>query len=653
MEIKLHQGSKKYFYAFLFVLPFLLYWNAIDNEYSMDDNIVVEGIEKVQGGLSNIPEIFTSHYSTDKTQSYGYRPIVSTTFALEKEFFGKLPPKQTIVEKKANNKITQANISHVLNVLLYASTGILLFYFLGKIFPNKNSLLPFIIVVIFIILPIHTEPVNNIKSRDVLLMFATTLCALILYVKYALKGNIKYVLSAMFFVLLAFYSKRSGLALIGLVPVILFFINAKRKRAFIAFLSVLVVLATAILLTKTLLPFPSVRNFEYFENPLFVEGSFLDRIAMGFYTAFFYLKMLIFPAEFSFYYGYAKIQLVDWSFYQVWLGVIIFIPLGFYGILRFLKRDPIGLGILWWLGTMFGVANVIFPMVGVVAERFAYLFSFGFCIVMGVLLVRAFKLETRPEYKYIRIPKAFLITMGIVCLFYSTKIITRNSNWENYLTLFRSDIDHLTKSVKANTMLADYLFKKASLPPTAQNQKNLSQKQQMIKEAAVHYEKVLEIMPNHISTLNNLAVIYIVYLKDYEAAIRLLKKGEKSNREKVAFNLGYAYYQSGQFQKAVPYLIESIEIFPEKRIAYQSLFDIAKNENFRPKVEKELEKIASELENSSFEFNINMGDYYYNKGNPQKAKHYFEKAMKLAPSKQKLNDYIEKLGLNSGEKPLS
>ena len=69
------------------LLVFVLYGNSINNEYSLDDNIVVDGNELVSEGFKSIPEIFKSRYAVDSKQQYDYRPIVSVTFAIEKQFF--------------------------------------------------------------------------------------------------------------------------------------------------------------------------------------------------------------------------------------------------------------------------------------------------------------------------------------------------------------------------------------------------------------------------------------------------------------------------------------------------------------------------------------------------------------------------------------
>ncbi|NQX98632.1 MAG: hypothetical protein HRT73_12250, partial [Flavobacteriales bacterium] len=70
MELNLSSINQSRYYLIIFILTFIVYGNTLNNEYSLDDNIVVDGNKMVEKGISAIPEIFTSRYSTDKKQSY-------------------------------------------------------------------------------------------------------------------------------------------------------------------------------------------------------------------------------------------------------------------------------------------------------------------------------------------------------------------------------------------------------------------------------------------------------------------------------------------------------------------------------------------------------------------------------------------------------
>ncbi len=240
MTINLSAFTTKKINILFIVLTFIIYGNSINNEYSLDDNIVVDGNVMVANGIKAIPKIFQTRYATGK-QEYEYRPLVTASFAVEKQFFSKLPESQTIKEKKRKDKLTQANISHFINVILYGLTCILLYHFLSKLFVNFNLLIPLVTTLIFLVHPIHTEVVASIKNRDEMFVLIGILLSLIWFLKYAETEQLKYVLlgvSATFFALL---SKPNSLMIFGLAPIVMYFAKINYKKIAIVFGSLLMV----------------------------------------------------------------------------------------------------------------------------------------------------------------------------------------------------------------------------------------------------------------------------------------------------------------------------------------------------------------------------------------------------------------------------
>ena len=110
-------------YILIVIACFLLYGNTLQNDYSLDDHFVIENNSKTAKGIKGIPEIFASHYIENKNQSYGYRPVTLATFAIEYEFFGANP-----------------FISHLINLLLYVATCLVLYLILKRIFREYHCL---------------------------------------------------------------------------------------------------------------------------------------------------------------------------------------------------------------------------------------------------------------------------------------------------------------------------------------------------------------------------------------------------------------------------------------------------------------------------------------------------------------------------------
>ncbi|MCE9537844.1 MAG: hypothetical protein K8R85_01320 [Bacteroidetes bacterium] len=165
-------GSFKIQALILVVLGFILYSNSFTNEYALDDGIVIQKNDYVQRGIRGIPKILsTDAYDSFYRQMHAkqqlsggrYRPLSVVTFAIEQELFGSKEK-----EKPAEDA---AFIRHVLNVVFYIISILVLLYFLRNFIFKENPLIAFIACLIFLIHPIHTEVVANVKSRDEILSF--------------------------------------------------------------------------------------------------------------------------------------------------------------------------------------------------------------------------------------------------------------------------------------------------------------------------------------------------------------------------------------------------------------------------------------------------------------------------------------------------
>ena len=141
---------------FVFGIALLIYLNTLNHSYVLDDFSTIKDNRVTTQGLKAIGDIFSHYYRYGYyTSDDGlYRPLPVAIFAIE----WWLAP---------NNP----SFAHFVNIMLYALTGWLLFMTLKKLMKNYNVILPFIVTLLFIAHPIHTEVVANIKSLDELLGF--------------------------------------------------------------------------------------------------------------------------------------------------------------------------------------------------------------------------------------------------------------------------------------------------------------------------------------------------------------------------------------------------------------------------------------------------------------------------------------------------
>ncbi|MCB0401885.1 MAG: DUF1736 domain-containing protein [Flavobacteriales bacterium] len=655
MQVNFSKIKHSRIYIFIVVLTFILYGNAINNEYAIDDNIIVDKQGSiVEKGIKAIPRIFKSRYAVDPEQTYDYRPITTTSFAIEKQFFRKLPPFQTKEDKQRKDKLTQANISHFINILLYAFTCILIFQVLSAVLKDSHILLPLLVTLLFIVHPMHTEVVSNIKCRDELLMFMFMLLAIKQYINYELKSKVKYLIFFSLLLALSFLSKKDGIAIVGVLPVMLYYrgyqlkkINWKRIMFLVLTLFLVVVLLK--LLKRGMIEGESVREVKFFENPLLYQGSFMDRVTVGLYCSWFYLKMMIFPVDMSFYYGYNQIPMATWKDWEVWAAVLFYVPLGIYGAIQYRKKSPFGLGVVLWFGLMLAVVNVFFPIVGIVADRFTYMFSLGFCIVLSWLLLKLFKLEVSKETLTVNLPAGFLGVLLLIAFAYSARTISRNPDWHDYVTLYEHDAEHLENSAKANALLSNTIYPRVSnmikqnpMDPKAQEE---------LKKLIHHYEVALSVDSNYVTSLNNLGSAYIDLANQPEKGLHYCRKALalKPDYQEATMNIGTAFARLNQPDSAIYYLVKTIEIDPENLNVYNALNGFLTNTNRVEDGIIALEKIAEKSEKPKFIYTDLANLSSLDNAKMSRTIGYFEKAFSYDTTDRKLCSHLVMLHNNYGD----
>ena len=649
MELNLSSIKQSRYYLIIFILTFIVYGNTLNNEYSLDDNIVVDGNKMVEKGISAIPEIFTSRYSTDKKQSYDYRPVVITTFALEKQFFKKLPPFQTKEQKERKDKLTQANISHFVNVLLYAYTCILLFIVLQVIISSHSVLFSFIITVLFLAHPLHTEVVCSLKNRDEIIVFIAVLLSLKHIISYAKNNTYKNLIFAVLFFCLAMFTKANGLALIALVPIVLYFVKANYKTILIAFVSMFAMLVIVRVSQKFLVSGENqVRMFKYFENPLMHEDWSIKRWSAALYCNWFYFKSLIFPKDMSYYYGYNQIPIATWGFWQVWVSLCITFGLGAYGFYLFLKRKIIGLGIVLCFGLMMGINNFWILLPGIVADRLTYMLSLGFIIMLVWGIAKLFKVNFSSENYKIKLPTTFTAIMLFIVVLYSGRTIVRNADWHDYLTLYEHDIKVVPESAKAHALISNTLY--TSVKREVKNNPGSPVIQENVDKIIYHFKEAIRIDSTYKTSLNNLGSSYIDMKHDYVTGVFYCNKAIEIDKNylEANLNLSVGYQRLNQPDSALKYFGRVFELNPDLINMYGMFNNFLTRNNMIQKGIDKLDEIAKKSENPKNIY-LNMANLYsLDVVKINLTLLYFEKAFELDRSDKKLCNHIVSLYSNQG-----
>ncbi|MEI7980651.1 MAG: hypothetical protein WCI71_03300, partial [Bacteroidota bacterium] len=192
------------------------------------------------------------------------------------------------------------------------------------------------------------------------------------------------------------------------------------------------------------------------ENPLFVEKNLWVRMGTGWVTLFFYLRILFYPAPLLYYYGYDMITVTGPAHMRVTFSVLFYLILIIIAVWNFRKKGFISFAILWYIGAILLYSNILFPVPGIVGERFAFNASLGFCMAFVGVIFIIFQTDPRNLTIEMDVRLKILASVILVMIPYATLTLTRNQDWRSLNNLLTGDIKFLDNSVRANIDLGNF-----------------------------------------------------------------------------------------------------------------------------------------------------------------------------------------------------
>lgn len=616
--------SKRLPVIIIAALILMIYGNTLFNKYSMDDDFVVYKNETVKKGIKGIPEIFKTRYATGNA-NFDYRPVVKTSFAIEQQIWGDNP-----------------FLSHLINLLLYFFVCLLLFRLLQKYLVGYDQIFILFAVILFAAHPIHTEVVASLKNRDELLSFLFSVLTLKFFMNYFDDGKKRNILIAVLFFITALLSKPSAFVFALIIPVTAYFFKRVQiKKLAIVFFLLLVTYVITKYIPLLYLP-QSTRVVQYFENPLYFASGIIAKIPLGITGLIYYLKLMIFPHPLVFYYGYNMIPMSGWT--SPLFIISLFLHISLLGIAIYLikKRPILSYSILFYLISISMFSNILKPVPGIIAERFAFGASFGFCMALVYIIFVVFKQNPEIQKARGKASKKAIILLILIIIPFSIKTITRNTAWKTHISLYENDIKYLDKSAKANNLYASIILEEAY------KKENTNKRQALVEKAIKHFTRATEIYPGYSIAWNNLGTMYFNFYHQYEKSIYYFTKAVESdtNYYEGYFNLGNAYDKSGKTLPAMKNFGKSIEKNNKFFIAYTYLTAIY----FRLGIIKQgvfLNKMLMEIEPRSDVPYANLANFYLKQKDTMQTVINAERAVELNNGNQKIaawlyNYYMDK-----------
>ncbi|MBI1920642.1 MAG: tetratricopeptide repeat protein [Geobacter sp.] len=405
-----------------------VYWRSLFNGFNVDDDALVILNTAVHGlSWQNFKLLFTS-----TPNGLEYLPVRDLTYCLDYQLWGLNPFGY-----------------HLSNLFYYLLTCLVLYVFLNKLLFRWTTSSPQVALfttLLYAVHPLHVESVAGIAQRKDLVSGIFCFVSLYLFLRFRetkLKG---YYAASLIFFALALLSKSTVIILplyIALLELTATAVPGKSLGRKIlpaipyGAISVIVPLATYRLLFNV--GVVSAGNYQ-------AEG----RIATALLAVFYYLKRLLVPYPLYFnhpFTGAATVFRLDVAIAFVALIMIVYL------LIRYRRDNPIVcFGGFFFLASLPPVIGLI-PASTLVADRYAFLPSVGFCLVLGWVLaaIQAAKRSAATA--------AAVMLIGVLMIF-SAISYDRIRDWKDYPTLMISDIRHFPKRPRLYMLVGKYYFTK-------------------------------------------------------------------------------------------------------------------------------------------------------------------------------------------------
>ena len=542
--------SELFISILFFLLGFLLYSLSLGNEFVWDD---VEVIKKSYFNFenANLKSIFIPAVKETKKLLY-YRPTIPISYIAD-----------------WNNWKLNPFGYHLSNSIFYSFTIVAMFFLsnrLAGLFSIRRALtFSVLATLLFTLHPMHVESVSWIAGRtDVLctLFFLFALGFHILSYK-----KLYFIPIVCFFYLFSLFSKEVAVAFPILVVCLDFLIKRPlNKRDIFKYFIYFGILALYMYVrSRSFVNVPGVYNPDIISS----SGSsnqflyYLGILKVFIASYAYYLKQLFFPYSFNSFVTYLPTNTLYLSVSAILVSILVVFFFYSYRI----KKNFITLNIFWIFLTLGpSVLIAIFAFIATpVSERYLFLPSVGYCMLIGYLLVGL--IDKRGSKKL-----SLAVTTILICSYlYFT--IDRQNVWKNRINFWedassKSD-HHAIPHINYGMALLD-----AGRTEEAISEFNISLRSDIVNTPT-----------GRAIAANNLGVAYINQ-KNYKGAAKSLLIAMKSDPTfyKTYYHFGLLYYIKAGTSKlkddylhSERYLVQATQIHPRYGKAFLLLAKVNSN----------------------------------------------------------------------------
>ncbi|HVY54275.1 MAG TPA: tetratricopeptide repeat protein, partial [Thermodesulfobacteriota bacterium] len=423
--------------VFLFVVSFSVFVPTLHNGLVWDDLKFVESWgPKLKDMPMGLNLLFPSRNEEARSSKY-YRPVFSASLIMDAKIWG-------------NSYFGY----HLTSILLHSVSTVLLYLLILLLFKEFNrgpgESEAFLGSMFFAVYPIHIESVSFISARgDILALMFFLLCLIFYILSY--RNNFFILLAGASFYL-SFLSKEVAFSF----PFIILGFDLLSRRLFSRASIIKYIVIGVLVIVYYYLRWGSIENSLNILNTAAYRETGSSPGVLEFITQFlgaylFYVWKLIYPYDLNHFIG----ALPAGDALKMIISVLLIIGVISVFIVSFKKKENITAFSLLWIFAALGPAVLIaiYPLaVTRYAERFLYVPSAAFCMLLGYLIVRGGRLT---GWRW-----AAAAVGGLLCVSYIVVTVKDQKIWKDEITFWEAVIkkspDQLVPRVNYGEALRKY-----------------------------------------------------------------------------------------------------------------------------------------------------------------------------------------------------
>lgn len=566
------------------LVSFAVYFNTLFNDFVHDDVDQVVNNPWIKD-ITKIPAMFTtSVWSFQGYNANYYRPMMHVIYLFSYLMFGLNPWG-----------------FHLVNIVLHAGASVMVYLVIARLLGGPLSFTSpaFLSAILFAVHPIHTEVVAWVACLPELAFSLLYLLSFYLYIKSTEGTEFRkgiFVLSLISFFFSALF-KEPALTL----PIILLAFDYLKKKELSSINVRRYIPYVVIIIVYLLARFHALGDFaprhrhaelngyEYFINafPLFAG----------------YLAKLVLPTNLNVHHVLHPVSsLLD---AKALIALVVSITFLFFWYLSFKKKSV----------SFLAFSIIILPLLPVLyipalgensfAERYLYLPSVGFVMLLAMLFMRVMKGSKKGT-------TIVLTSVLVLTCLYSAGTMIRNTVWKNDIRLWSDSVQKEPDGATPHNSLGVAYYRKG-----------------LYDEAISQHLIARDLDPGRSGTYNYLGIAYLAKGMNKEAITYFRKSLQADpNMLDAHNNLGIAYGSTGQWAKAIEHFKAAVALAPGFSDLHHNLGVTYLNSG---SVDQAIEQFreALKLAPDAVKTHRNLARAYQMKGLTDKAEEHWKKALAL------------------------